>query len=102
MHLLRRRYGRSIAIQCEHVQHEMDTLALTRHDMRAAFQVIVTELEAMGVILDATGDRMSRYLLDMLLEEFDEVIWRLSDDDDIDTSEAVVNPGIDRYSDRQP
>ncbi len=44
----------------------MDALALTRHDMRTAFQVIVTELEAMGVILDATGDRMSRYLLDML------------------------------------
>lgn len=68
--------------------------------MRMAIQGVVAELEAMGLILDATGDQMSRYLLDMLLEECNEVIWRLSDD--IDTSETVVNPGIDRYSDRQP
>lgn len=75
---------------------------LTRHDMRVAIQGIVAELEAIGIILDATGDRMSRYLLDMLLEECNEVIWRLSDDDAVDTSEAVVNPGIDHCSDRQP
>lgn len=50
--------------------------------MRAGFQDIVVELEAMAIILETTGDEMNRYLLDILLEECRELVWRLGDDNE--------------------
>lgn len=60
----------------------MDIQTWNRHVMRAGFQDIVVELEAMAIILENTGDEMNRYLLDILLEECRELIWRLSGDDE--------------------
>lgn len=64
--------------------------------MRLALQDIVAELESMSLILEATGDQMSRYLLDILLEECREAIWRLSDEDET-ASEHSKNPEIRSY-----
>ncbi len=54
----------------------------TPADLLDSLAAIVTELESLYAVYAATGDRMSEYLLDMVIQECLDAIWRLSNTDD--------------------